>query len=98
MSKLFDITEHDRIVLFIGQNDSNPFHIKAELCSFMKTMNCPVFVIKVYKNRHLNEYKVNCMLRMICKHYTRCTYVDIDYENSYDIFNDLCNAINSVLD
>lgn len=96
--KLFDITEHDRVVLFIGQNDSNPFHIKAELCSLMKSLKCPVFILKVHKNRYINENKVNYMLRMICRQYTRCTYVDIDYRNSHNILNDLCNSISSVLD
>ncbi|CAD0205884.1 unnamed protein product [Chrysodeixis includens] len=97
-AKLFEITENDRIVLFIGQNDSNPFKVKAELCYFLKCILCPVFVLRVFRNKHINEFKLNNMLRMICKQFSGCTYVNVDYKNSYNIFRDLCYNINYALD
>lgn len=97
-ARLFDISEQDRVIIFIGQNDSNPFKIHSELCTFIKSIKSHIIVFKVRKNQFLNEQKINSMLNMICKQYVNCTYVDIDYNSLSNFHHNLCNKINSTLD
>lgn len=97
-AKLFDITHEDRVILFIGQNDANPFQIKAELCAFLKSIKCQVIIINVLNNKYLNESKLNEMLNYISKQFSACTYINIDYEISFDYWYTVCNKINTALD
>lgn len=48
------------------------------LCMFLNTLKCSVLILKIVKNRYLNEHKLNAMLKMICQQYKNCVYVD-DY-------------------
>lgn len=54
--KIFDITEEDRVVLFI-RHDANPFVVKSELCNLLKIIKCYVIVLKVKENKYLNVNK-----------------------------------------
>lgn len=94
-AKMFDFTSHDRIIVCVGQHDSNILHVMTESCIFLKSVKSPVFVLKVFKNIHLYEYKLNEMLTMISYQYQNCNYVNLDaYTNEIVI----CKKNNSMLD
>lgn len=101
--KLYDITADDRLILCVGENDSNPNKIMIELGSALKMFNvCPVLILKVCYNKYLNTCKLNNMLRQISNHFSHCKFVDYYVDTLYTThFNNLlklCNTINSVLD
>lgn len=88
------VTSEDRIIIAVGQHDTNPLKIIAELCIFLKTIVCPVLILSVKNNIYLNEIKLNDMLELISIQSNDCEFVDL---NSSSIFN-ICKTINSVLD
>lgn len=96
-AKLFDITPEDRVLICVGQHDSNPLEVMTELCIYLKSAKCPVFVIKVFENVHLNVSKLNDMLIMISRQLKKSIYIDIDSSYHYSSF-DICSKINSIVD
>lgn len=95
-AKLFDISPNDRVLIGIGQHDSNRFKIMTELGEFLKLINCPVFVLKIFKNNYLNETKLNNLLKMICMQYKKSRFLNFNF-NYYSNVN-VCNEINLKLD
>lgn len=99
--KLFDISQEDRVIICIGQHDSNPFKILTELCVVLKSLNCSVLILKVFNNRYLNEVKLNTMLHMITKQYKNAMYVNLKSYNYYTntaLIREICHELNIILD
>lgn len=91
-----DMTSADRVIIAIGQHDTNPLKIIAELCIFLKSVKCPVLILSVRNNIYLNEIKLNDMLDLLCRQYRDCEFVDLHSEQ-YNTYN-VCKRINFVLD
>lgn len=100
---LYDITSEDRVILCVGEHDSNPTKVMIELSSILKSLYmCPVLILKVFNNKFLNEIKLNNMLKSICNQFSHCKFVDdsIDFiigSHKYYIQH-VCKGINSALD
>lgn len=75
--KLYNFSENDRIILAVGEHDSNPLEVKIELSSALKVLPCPVFVLSVNNNKCLNEKKLNNMLKLTCKYFPNCRFIDL---------------------
>lgn len=101
-SNIYEYTENDRIIICVGEQDNNPMKIMIELSSFLTTICCPVFVLSVRDNKFLNESKLNNMLRLICKNFKNCRFVDLNYVPQCNNFHrnvfDMCKSINLELD
>lgn len=97
-AKMFDISPEDRVILCVGQHDNNPYDILAELSIFVKNTKCQILVLQVFNSDHLNETKLNTMLKFICNQNKNCTYVEYDFTQYYNNSYLLCGKINSILD
>lgn len=75
--KSFNISKEDCVVLSIGEHDTNPVQIMTELSAALKTLYCPVFVLGIGFSKHLNENKLNEMLKLICRNFVNCRFIDI---------------------
>lgn len=69
--------KNDRIILSIGENDSNPMKMMIELSNALtRFKNTPVIVLKVFENKYLNVDMLNNHLKLICNNYTHCNFFD----------------------
>lgn len=74
----FAFTQKDKLVVCIGENDSNPTKILLNLSTFIKKYkNISIFILGVRHNLHLNETKLNQQLKLICNFYSNCKFIDI---------------------
>lgn len=96
-AKLFDITPNDRIIISVGEHDKNPQSIIKNLYAFVKSYICPVFVIEIQRSMHLNEYKLNSMLKFICTQHNHTYFIDHGFVSD-NVRLSLCKSINSGLD
>lgn len=90
--------ESCKVIICIGENDSNPIKVTTELGALLKKLkNCSVLVLNILQNRYLNEKLLNTNLRLICKAYKNCYFVEnsMYYEN---YLTDICNKINFCVD
>ncbi|KAH9640311.1 hypothetical protein HF086_001663 [Spodoptera exigua] len=49
--KLFDITPDDKLIISIGQNDTNTLKMTTELVLFLESIECPVLIINKYRQK-----------------------------------------------
>lgn len=100
-SDVINSNSDDFIIIDVGGNDSNPTKLFTELCFFRKLYSHPhIIVMSVKTNPHLNEKKLNNSLRLLCKNFDRCTYLnlnDIIGTNSYSKYK-MCSKINFLID
>lgn len=102
--QMYDITSNDRVVLCVGEHDSNPTKVFIELCATLKSLYmCPVLVLKVCNNIHLNVNRLNNMIKMICNQNSNCKFVDFQLDSNrrskyYYTLNEFCKKINYTLD
>lgn len=100
-----NISTHDRVILSVGEHDQNPMKIMTELSASLKRLShCTVIILSIKKNPHLNEKKVNEMLKLISNNFQNCNFVDLSYnyvnktllygKNLYE----WCKKINFVID
>lgn len=94
-------SEDDVIIISIGENDCNPTALLAELSAFIK-MRPKAFVIvtSVKTSLHLNENKLNNTVKLFCKSFDNCVFLDLVDLNYWDknFRYKLCNKINFLLD
>lgn len=90
-----NITSEDRIVIAVGQHDTNPLKVIAEVCTFFKSVSCPVLILSVRNNIYLNEIKLNDMVDLLSRQYNDCKFIDVN-SDQFDYY--ACKNINAVLD
>lgn len=87
----------DKIVLCVGENDSNPIKIVSELSHCLKIVkDVPIIVLGIVENKHLNENKLNEKMALFCKSYCNCHFLKIT--SGYNILNETCHKINFKID
>lgn len=100
-SETLKASSDDIIIINVGENDCNPIKLLAQLSIFIK-MNSEAFVIvtEIKKSIHLNEYKLNNALELLCKNFDNCVFLRLKNLNYYDkYFTDkLCSKINFLVD
>lgn len=88
-------TGTDKIILSVGENDTNPMELLYNLSYTLKRLeNSKVILLGVNKSWHLNENKLNATLRKYCHNLKNCTFI-----NCYKLSTKLiCKHINFTID
>lgn len=104
LSTDYIFTHNDKLILCIGENDTNPTKILLDLCSFLnKHINTSIFIISILHNPHLNENKLNDQLKLICNNYNNCEFVQLKhtfskYRVGSNFILDIARQINIIID
>lgn len=91
----------DVFIVTIGESDSNPTKLIAELCAFLKTHGKSLIIVTGVKNSiHLNEHKLNYTVKLLCKNFENCEFLDVTElnHNHTSFLLKLCNKINLIID
>lgn len=73
-----NFTPKDKLILCVGENDSNPTNILIELSAFLKNnSNLNIIVLSISQNKYLNVSILNKYIRNICNHFQNCKFHDI---------------------
>lgn len=92
------MSEKDKIILCVGENDTNPTDSLAELCYVLKKLqNNTVFLLKVVNNRYLNECMLNKQFKLICNIFPNCHFVNLTGETG-DLLQETCESLNYKID
>lgn len=95
---------NNKLVICVGENDTNPVKVLLELSSFLKKYSkTEVIVLSILNNPHLNVSKLNHQLHLICSHYENTTFLNINkYYSSYkpwlNFLNIVSTHINRIID
>lgn len=97
-----NINEQDKIVMCVGEEDTDPFKLVFNLQSAL--LNCKasaVIILSVRENKYLNEHNLNHMLKSACKHIKNCHFLQINNAHygrkQYDVYK-LCKTLNILID
>lgn len=99
--KTFEAKSDDRIIISVGENDTDPNKIIFELSNFLKQNKnrCPILVLSVQRNSSLNEYKLNQSIKMICNYYKEnCYFVNCNLLLYHNYVCKICTNVNRILD
>lgn len=91
----------DVFIINIGESDSNPIKLLAELGVFLKTyVKSFIIVIGVKTSMHLNERKLNYAMKLHCKSFENCAFLDVTEinNNHVNFLSKICHKINFLLD
>lgn len=97
---LFDLSINNYLVLCVGENDKNPTKLLMNYAVMLKNVNnLHVIVLSIFKNKSLNEIKLNHSLKTICANFPNCTFISTNSFSSKHIYHsELCNQINMIVD
>lgn len=95
-----NISKLDKIVIGIGENDSNPVMVTSELYNFLKCYrNNDIFVLNVVSNNCLNENMLNDQLKLLCNTFDNCQFVETNCcRQSINLQKYTCKKLNSAID
>lgn len=95
------VDKEDRVILSLGEHDRNPARLMIEFSTILKRLHkCQlVIVLGIKTNSHLNEVRLNSMLKNICTNFVNCTYIDIDKLDLFTLWSGAtCRKLNSIID
>lgn len=96
-----NITESDKVIICVGENDKNPIQLSMELSHFIKTYyKSTVIIVNILQSQFLNENKLNNMLQILCQNSINCKYVNIKkfFKNRHTYLKDLSHELNIMID
>lgn len=90
------------IIISVGENDKNPYDIITSLVLTLKSViSSNVILLNVIKNKYLNEFMINNILKNISNKFKNCTFLNIPLSTKLsqkNYLNNLCNRINLTID
>lgn len=87
---------HDKIILCIGENDSNPIEMLNELRKLITLhLNFNIIILSVESNEYINVNKLNYEIDLLCKEFENCKFVKMTYR--YNL-NEMCKRLNIEID
>lgn len=93
------IGEKDKVVLCVGENDSDPMVTTSELyCTLKSLKHTTVIVISVINNNYINQIILNSQLNLICKKFVNCKFLYIDRLGRNYPLNVICQQVNVLID
>lgn len=89
----------DKIVICVGENDSNPLKLGSELSAFLKKHNKhTILVMKILDNKYLNVNKLNRDVELMCKNFDNCYYVNVNINNNRkNALSTTCSKLNFLI-
>lgn len=88
-------SKNDIIVLILGSNDTKPYEFVFELCNALNMLKeHKVLIVKVAKNNHINSNLQNYYIKLLCNHYNRTKFIEVDSRNR----KELCDKLNTEID
>lgn len=98
-----NITEMDRIVICVGENDTNPLILQNELCAVLKYLHrTPIILLGVKSSKHLNENKLNNTLKLLSQNLKNCSFLSLNYnsisQNTFTFLNYMCKTLSLFID
>lgn len=99
-SKIFNYLPNDRIILSVGEHDTNPFMITTALSSFINAnLKANIIVLGVKNNIHLNCAKLNYTLKHVCNNFLNSTFIATsNVTHNMAFLKSTCRAINFSID
>lgn len=95
------LADNNYVVLCVGENDRNPIKLLIDYSVILKKMcNMHVIVLSIFKNKYLNEYKLNSKLKILCNNFSNCTFINttLSYLSKHMYLHELCHKINLIID
>lgn len=87
---------NDKLIINIGENDYDIRLILSQLQVVLETFyNNKIIVLYVNKNRYVNVYKLNHRLKLFCKRYKNCEFLNFEHYSPFDL---ICKSINYIID
>lgn len=88
----FSIKKRDKVIISIGENDSNPLIIGHELyCSLKNLELADILVTSTEDNPFLNSARINNSLELTCRLFRNCNFIRSDRKS-------LCKLISHKID
>lgn len=72
----YPIGKMDKVIIGVGENDTNPILVSSELYSILKILqNNDVIVLNALCNEYLNENMLNRQIQLICNNFPNCKFI-----------------------
>lgn len=103
-TRFHDFSKGDKIVLSLGEHDSNPIKI---LTCLNKVLNgiegCNVFILAIRESKDIDVNMLNYMLRQSCVNINNLTYVENSKprtrnSNKFMYLKNSCKKLNTIID
>lgn len=95
--KLYDISDTDKVILCVGEHDTNPIKLLIELGGALKALQkCTTIVLSVISSDHLRENKLNSELKLVCNNFPNGIFLNVG-QTDVPLY-ELCRKINYEID
>lgn len=93
------LDEHDKLVLCIGEDSTDPQRLSHELYYILKKIRASIILLSIRKSKYLNETKLNHLINCVSNKFEYCNFIQTKnfHNDSYYIKN-ICYNINLVVD
>lgn len=83
-TEIMSLSKEDYVVVVGGTNDTNPCEYKTVIRTWLNFItNTNIIICEVPFNKSLNEFMLNQVLSQLCEQHEYCTFLDLNYTNSY---------------
>lgn len=94
-----NLNKDDKLVIGVGENDTNPFKLLIELSATLKRLyEVTVIVLRINYNKSLNVSMLNNNVKLVCNNFPNCYFIDY-FGSSYNKNKYIiCQKINYIID
>lgn len=92
------LNQEDKLVLCVGEEDSDPQRLSHELYYILKRTKASVLLLSVCKNRYLNEKCLNNLLQCVSNKFKHCHFIKPGLYNKHSYIRNICSKINLAVD
>lgn len=98
--KAYTFTDKDTLILSLGEHDHDPTKLMIEVSTILHSIQKNRVYILSVPNRYLNEKILNGKLKLMCKYFENCSFIDLHDGKQYDTVNigRTCTRINMAID
>ncbi|KAG6439071.1 hypothetical protein O3G_MSEX000460 [Manduca sexta] len=99
--EILKLTKNDKLVLCVGEEDSDPYKIVHELYNILKRTKANVVLLPVTNNRHLNVNNINRSIHCVSNKFNNCKFLqchNYHYRYQYSYIKYISSKINYIID
>lgn len=102
-TNIMQMKKGDKIVISIGENDTNPLQTVCELYNTLKLItDYDVLILSIIENRFLNVNLINNEIKLVCEQFSNCKFLDLRNKKVFytqPAFQSMiCQRINFMID